>query len=157
MTLAPILISFSRRLLSDHGSATCGIASVRMKLPGEDGPSRFIAKGSMPSYPFPPIAGAHAGGKRRFLRRPWRKTCPRAMTASLDLRQRKPTIFRKPTGGVSDIGEENERGIDCRRQAHRQAYCAEGRGGPRDGRPSDTAWRACRGSASRNGAVRLCG
>jgi hypothetical protein len=30
-TLAPILISFSRRLVSDH--ATLGIASVRMKLP----------------------------------------------------------------------------------------------------------------------------
>src|SRR6516165_10851576 len=32
-TLAPILISFSRRLVSDHGFATLGIASVRMKLP----------------------------------------------------------------------------------------------------------------------------
>jgi hypothetical protein len=29
---APILISFSRRLVSDHGSAALGIASVRMKL-----------------------------------------------------------------------------------------------------------------------------
>src|SRR5205823_12883873 len=28
-----ILISFSRRLVSDHGSANFGIASVRMKLP----------------------------------------------------------------------------------------------------------------------------
>jgi hypothetical protein len=62
----------------------------------------------------------------------------------------------RQAGSRSDIGEENERGIDCRRQAPRQAYCAEGRGGPRDGRPSDTAWRACRGSASHNGAVRLC-
>src|SRR6516225_10943575 len=32
-TFAPILISFSRRLVSDHGSAAFGIASVRMKLP----------------------------------------------------------------------------------------------------------------------------
>jgi hypothetical protein len=31
--LAPILISFSRRLVSDHGSEVLGIASVRMKLP----------------------------------------------------------------------------------------------------------------------------
>jgi hypothetical protein len=31
--LAPILISFSRRLVSDHGSAALGITSVRMKLP----------------------------------------------------------------------------------------------------------------------------
>jgi hypothetical protein len=31
-TLAPILISFSRRLVNDHGSAVFGIASVRMKL-----------------------------------------------------------------------------------------------------------------------------
>jgi hypothetical protein len=31
--LAPILISFSRRLVNDHGSAVFGIASVRMKLP----------------------------------------------------------------------------------------------------------------------------
>jgi hypothetical protein len=28
--LAPILISFSRRLVSDHGSTAFGIASVRM-------------------------------------------------------------------------------------------------------------------------------
>jgi hypothetical protein len=32
-TLAPILISFSRGLVSDHGSAVFGIASVRMNLP----------------------------------------------------------------------------------------------------------------------------
>jgi len=32
-TLAPILISFSRRLVSDYGSAALGIASVRMRLP----------------------------------------------------------------------------------------------------------------------------
>jgi hypothetical protein len=32
-TFAPILISFSRRLVSDHGSAVFGIASVRVKLP----------------------------------------------------------------------------------------------------------------------------
>ena len=32
-TFAPILISFSRRLVSDHGSAALGIASVRAKLP----------------------------------------------------------------------------------------------------------------------------
>ena len=32
-TLAPILISFSRKLVSDHGSAVFGMASVRMKLP----------------------------------------------------------------------------------------------------------------------------
>jgi hypothetical protein len=32
-TFAPILISFSRKLVSDHGSAVFGIASVRMKLP----------------------------------------------------------------------------------------------------------------------------
>jgi hypothetical protein len=32
-TLAPILISFSRKLVRDHGSAVLGIASVRMKLP----------------------------------------------------------------------------------------------------------------------------
>src|SRR5713101_9795423 len=32
-TFAPILISFLRRLVSDHGSAVFGIASVRMKLP----------------------------------------------------------------------------------------------------------------------------
>src|SRR6516225_1124429 len=31
-TLAPSLISFSRKLVSDHGSAALGIASVRMKL-----------------------------------------------------------------------------------------------------------------------------
>jgi hypothetical protein len=31
--LAPILISFSCRLVSDHGCAAFGIASVRMKLP----------------------------------------------------------------------------------------------------------------------------
>ncbi len=30
---APILISFSRRLVSDHASAAFGIASIRMKLP----------------------------------------------------------------------------------------------------------------------------
>jgi hypothetical protein len=33
MTFAPILISFSRRLVSDHGSSAFGIAGVRMKLP----------------------------------------------------------------------------------------------------------------------------
>jgi hypothetical protein len=32
-TLAPILISFSRRPVNDHGSAVFGIASIRMKLP----------------------------------------------------------------------------------------------------------------------------
>jgi len=32
-TLAPILINFSRGLVSDHGSAALGIANVRMKLP----------------------------------------------------------------------------------------------------------------------------
>jgi hypothetical protein len=32
-TLAPILISFSRKLVNDHGSAVFGIARVRMKLP----------------------------------------------------------------------------------------------------------------------------
>jgi hypothetical protein len=32
-TLAPILISCSRKLVSEHGSAALGIASVRMKLP----------------------------------------------------------------------------------------------------------------------------
>jgi hypothetical protein len=32
-TYAPILISFSRRLVSDRGSAVFGIASVRMKSP----------------------------------------------------------------------------------------------------------------------------
>lgn len=31
--LAPILVSFSRRLASDHGAAAFGSASVRMKLP----------------------------------------------------------------------------------------------------------------------------
>jgi len=31
-TLAPTLISFSRKLVSDHGSADFGIARVRMKL-----------------------------------------------------------------------------------------------------------------------------
>jgi hypothetical protein len=34
--LAPILISFSRRLVSDHGSAVFGIARVRMKFPRLD-------------------------------------------------------------------------------------------------------------------------
>jgi hypothetical protein len=33
MTFAPILISYSRRLVSDHASAALGITSVRMKLP----------------------------------------------------------------------------------------------------------------------------
>jgi hypothetical protein len=32
-TFAPILMSFSRKLVSDHGSAASGIARVRMKLP----------------------------------------------------------------------------------------------------------------------------
>jgi hypothetical protein len=32
-TFAPILISYSRRLISDHDCAVFGIASVRMKLP----------------------------------------------------------------------------------------------------------------------------
>jgi hypothetical protein len=31
--LSPIFISFSRRLVNDHGSAALGIASVAMKLP----------------------------------------------------------------------------------------------------------------------------
>jgi hypothetical protein len=31
--LHAVLISFSRRLVSDHGSAVFGIAGVRMKLP----------------------------------------------------------------------------------------------------------------------------
>jgi hypothetical protein len=31
--LAPILTSFSRKPVSDHGSATLGIARVRIKLP----------------------------------------------------------------------------------------------------------------------------
>ena len=58
-----------------------------------------------PAAPFhrllEPTRMTHAGGQQRFLRRPWRNTRPRAVTAYLDLRQRKPTIFRKPTGGVS--------------------------------------------------------
>ena len=32
-TLVPILISLSRKLVSDHGSAALGIVSGRMKLP----------------------------------------------------------------------------------------------------------------------------
>jgi hypothetical protein len=32
-TLAPILISFSRRLVGDYGSTALGIANVRTKLP----------------------------------------------------------------------------------------------------------------------------
>lgn len=72
----------------------------------EDGPSRFIPNGSMPQLPLSthclgPPGWLSQGGKQRFLRRPRRKTCSRAVIASLDLRQRKPTIFRKPTGGVS--------------------------------------------------------
>jgi len=35
-TFAPILSSFSRRLVSDRGSAPLGIARVRMKLPRDD-------------------------------------------------------------------------------------------------------------------------
>jgi hypothetical protein len=31
-TFAPILISFSRRPVSDHGSAAYGIASVRLQV-----------------------------------------------------------------------------------------------------------------------------
>jgi hypothetical protein len=33
MTLAPILISLSRRLVSDYGFSAFGIACVRMKVP----------------------------------------------------------------------------------------------------------------------------
>jgi len=50
----------------------------------EDGPSRFIPNGSMPQLPL----STHCLG-------------PPGWLSSLDLRQRKPTIFRKPTGGVS--------------------------------------------------------
>jgi hypothetical protein len=42
VTVAPILISFSRRLVSDHGSAAFGIASVRMKLPRLTAPSLVL-------------------------------------------------------------------------------------------------------------------
>ena len=37
----------------------------------------------------------------------------------------------RQAGSRSDIREENERGIDCRKKAHRPAYCAEGRSDPR--------------------------
>jgi hypothetical protein len=42
VTVAPILISFSRRLVSDHGSTAFGIASVRMKLPRLTAPSLVL-------------------------------------------------------------------------------------------------------------------
>ena len=78
--------------------------AVRLRI--DDGPGRFIANGSMPQLPLcthclgPTPDGS---GERKAKVSPTipAQTCPRAVTASLDLRQRKPTIFRKPTGGVS--------------------------------------------------------
>jgi hypothetical protein len=46
-TLAPILISLSRRLVSDHGSAALGIASVRMKFPRIIGEGMELEAGSV--------------------------------------------------------------------------------------------------------------
>jgi len=73
---------------------------------GEDGPNRFIANGSAPQLPVSvhclgPPGWLTQGESKGFSGDPRRKTCSRAVTASLDLRQRKPTNFRKPTGGVS--------------------------------------------------------
>ena len=62
---------------------------------------RRFPVGARPTRRLAPAGSNRSSHGQRFLGRLRHKTCSRAATASLDLRQRKSAIFRKPTSGVS--------------------------------------------------------